>query len=87
MRPFQLAGEIFFDGNEYGHAAHCYALAASAGRQDRSWDRWACALTRQSFVHIYDRQYAQAANHVLHLEGPASADPAAAGRRQDGRTE
>jgi transcriptional regulator with XRE-family HTH domain len=59
---FQLAGEIFFDGNEYGNAAHCYALAASAGREARSYDRWACALTRQSFVHIYDRQYAQAAD-------------------------
>lgn len=57
---FQLAGEIFFDVNEYGNAAHCYALAASAGREARSYDRWACALTRQSFVHIYDRQYAQA---------------------------
>jgi transcriptional regulator with XRE-family HTH domain len=59
---FQLAGEIFFDADEYGDAAHCYALAASAGREARSWDRWACALTRQSFVHIYDRQYAQAAD-------------------------
>ena len=59
---FQLAGEIFFDGDEYGNAAHCYALAASAGREARSYDRWACALTRQSFVHIYDRQYDQAAD-------------------------
>ena len=59
---FQLAGEIFFDGDEYGNAAHCYALAASAGREARSYDRWACALTRQSFVHIYDKQYAQAAD-------------------------
>jgi transcriptional regulator with XRE-family HTH domain len=59
---FQLAGEIFFDSDEYGNAAHCYALAASVGREARSYDRWACALTRQSFVHIYDRQYAQAAD-------------------------
>jgi transcriptional regulator with XRE-family HTH domain len=59
---FQLAGEIFFDADEYGNAAHCYALAASAGREARSYDRWACALTRQSFVHIYDKQYAQAAD-------------------------
>jgi transcriptional regulator with XRE-family HTH domain/tetratricopeptide (TPR) repeat protein len=59
---FQLAGEIFFDADEYGNAAHCYALAASAGREARSHDRWACALTRQSFVHIYDKQYAQAAD-------------------------
>jgi transcriptional regulator with XRE-family HTH domain len=59
---FQLAGEIFFDGNEYGHAAGCYALAASVGREARSYDRWACALTRQAFVHIYDQQYSQAAD-------------------------
>lgn len=68
---FQLAGEIFFDADQYGNAAHCYALAASAGREARSWDRWACALTRQSFVHIYDRQYAQAAG-VLDAAGRVS---------------
>ena len=68
---FQLAGEIFFDGNEYGNAAHCYALAASAGREARSYDRWACALTRQSFVHIYDKQYSQAAA-VLDAAGRVS---------------
>lgn len=68
---FQLAGEIFFDSDEYGDAAHCYALAASAGREARSYDRWACALTRQAFVHIYDRQYAQAAD-VLGAAGRVS---------------
>src|SRR4051812_16846630 len=30
---FQLAGEIFFDGDRYTDAAYCYALAASAGRE------------------------------------------------------
>jgi len=30
---FQLAGEIFFDGNRYTDAAHCYALAAMAGKE------------------------------------------------------
>lgn len=59
---FQLAGEIFFGGNQYTHAAHCYALAATVGREARSYYRWACALTRQAFVNIYDRQYAQAAD-------------------------
>jgi len=68
---FQLAGEICFDGNEYGNAAHCYALAASAGREARSHDRWACALTRQSFVHIYDKQYTQA-TAVLDAAGRVS---------------
>jgi len=57
----QLAGEIFFDSNRYAEAAHCYVLAASAGREARSYDRWACALTRQAFISMYDRQYPQAA--------------------------
>lgn len=68
---FQLAGEIFFDSDEYGNAAHCYTLAASAAREACSYDKWACALTRQSFVHIYDRQYAQAAD-VLDAAGRVS---------------
>ncbi|WUH97758.1 helix-turn-helix domain-containing protein [Spirillospora sp. NBC_00431] len=59
---FQLAGEIFFDSNQYTDAAHCYALAAAAGREANSHDRWACALTRQAFVNMYDKQHAQAAS-------------------------
>lgn len=58
---FQLAGEIFFDSDRYTDAAQCYTLAASAGREARSHDRWACALTRHAFVNMYDRQYANAA--------------------------
>lgn len=58
---FQLAGEIYFDCNRYTDAAHCYALAAAAGRESNSSDRWACALTRQAFVSMYEKQYAQAA--------------------------
>jgi transcriptional regulator with XRE-family HTH domain len=59
---FQLAGEIFFDSNRYTDAACCYNLAADAGREARSYDRWACALTRQAFIHMYEQQYAQAAS-------------------------
>ncbi|MFI0412405.1 helix-turn-helix domain-containing protein [Actinomadura sp. 3N508] len=59
---FQLAGEIFFDSNQYTDAAHCYALAAAAGREANSHDRWACALTRQAFVNMYDKQHAQASS-------------------------
>lgn len=59
---FQLAGEIFFDGDRYTDAAHCYSLAASAGRESLSYDRWACALTRQAFVNMYDKQYLDAAS-------------------------
>jgi transcriptional regulator with XRE-family HTH domain len=58
---FQLAGEIFFDGNRYTDAAHCYTLAASAGEQAGAFDLWACALTRHAFVALYERQFAQAA--------------------------
>ena len=57
---FQLAGEVFFDSNQYTDAACCYNLAADACREARSYDRWACALTRQAFIHMYEQQYAQA---------------------------
>src|SRR6266568_3711497 len=57
---FQLAGEIFFDANRYTDAAHCYTLAASAGKEAGSFDLWACALTRHAFVAVYDRQFADA---------------------------
>ncbi|MEV6986290.1 helix-turn-helix transcriptional regulator [Sphaerisporangium sp. NPDC051017] len=59
---FQLAGEIFFDSNRYTDAAYCYTLAASAGREAGSHDQWACALTRQAFVNMYDKQYTQASS-------------------------
>jgi transcriptional regulator with XRE-family HTH domain len=59
---FQLAGEISFDGNRYTDAAHCYALAATAGREAQANDQWACALTRQAFVSMYDNQHGQAAD-------------------------
>lgn len=57
---FQLAGEIFFDANRYTDAAHCYTLAASAGKEAGAFDLWACALTRHAFVAVYDRQFADA---------------------------
>jgi tetratricopeptide (TPR) repeat protein len=57
---FQLAGEIFFDADRYTDAAHCYALAASAGKEAGAFDLWACALTRHAFVAVYDRQFTDA---------------------------
>ncbi|MEV7971510.1 transcriptional regulator [Sphaerisporangium sp. NPDC088356] len=59
---FQLAGEIFFDSNRYTDAAYCYSLAASAGREAHAYDEWACALTRQAFINMYDQQFTQAAS-------------------------
>jgi hypothetical protein len=58
---FQLAGEIHFDANRYTEAAHCYALAASAGKEAEDLDLWACALTRHAFIGVYERQCAAAA--------------------------
>ena len=56
----QLAGEIFFDGNLYTDAAHCYSLAASASKEASAYDLWACAMTRHAFIAIYEGQFAQA---------------------------
>ncbi|MFJ8443804.1 helix-turn-helix transcriptional regulator [Kitasatospora griseola] len=58
---YQLAGEIFFDANRYTDAAHCYTLAASASREARAFDLWACALTRHAFIELYERRFAVAA--------------------------
>jgi transcriptional regulator with XRE-family HTH domain len=57
---FQLAGEILFDSDRYTDAAYCYTMAVNAGREARSHDRWACALTRLAFVNMYDEEYPQA---------------------------
>ncbi|MGW4411365.1 helix-turn-helix transcriptional regulator [Nonomuraea sp. NPDC004702] len=57
---FQLAGEICFDSNRYTDAAYCYTMAVSAGREARCYDRWACALTRQAFVNLYEHEYPEA---------------------------
>jgi transcriptional regulator with XRE-family HTH domain len=54
---FQLAGEIFFDGNRYTDAAHCYTLAADAAREAGAADLWSCAMTRHSFVYVYGRDF------------------------------
>jgi hypothetical protein len=54
---FQLAGEIFFDNDQYMSAAHCYTLAAQAAREANTHDLWACALTRHAFISVYERQY------------------------------
>jgi transcriptional regulator with XRE-family HTH domain len=53
---FQIAGEIFFDRNRYTDAAHCYTLAASASKEVKKFDLWACALTRHSFIGVYGSQ-------------------------------
>ncbi|WP_410658386.1 helix-turn-helix domain-containing protein [Amycolatopsis sp. lyj-112] len=58
---FQLAGEIYFDGDRYTDAAHCYTLAADASKEAGAPDLWACALTRHAFIAVYERKFADAA--------------------------
>lgn len=57
---FQLAGEIFFDRDRYGDAAHCYTMAATAAQEAGAADLWACALTRHSFIYVYSRSFPEA---------------------------
>ncbi len=57
---FQLAGELAFDGNRYTDAAASYTLAASASKEAKSYDLWACALVRHAYVDLYERRYADA---------------------------
>ncbi|MFC8721206.1 helix-turn-helix transcriptional regulator [Kitasatospora sp. NPDC057198] len=58
---YQLVGEVFFDSSQYVEAAHCYTLAANAGREAGDFDMWACALVRHSFVELYERRFKTAA--------------------------
>lgn len=58
---FQLAGELAFDNSRYTDAAASYTLAASASREARSYDLWACALVRHAYVGMSGRQYKEAA--------------------------
>jgi transcriptional regulator with XRE-family HTH domain len=58
---FQLAGEVFFDGNQYADAAHCYTLAGAAGKEADAFDLWACSLTRHAYLAVYERRFHQAA--------------------------
>ncbi len=59
---FQLAGELAFDQNHYSDAAAAYNLAASASHGAGSFDLWACALVRQSYIDLYDHRYEDAAD-------------------------
>ncbi|NNN36023.1 helix-turn-helix transcriptional regulator [Streptomyces sp. S3(2020)] len=65
---FQLAGELAFDGNRYTDAAASYTLAASASKEAKSYDLWACALVRHAYVDLYERRYADAASTLSAAE-------------------
>ena len=67
----QLIGEIFFDLREYDSAQSCYAFAVSAAREASHYDLWACALTRNAYLPVYNELYQEAlrlleeARHVV----------------------
>ncbi len=65
---YQLAGEILFDGNRYTDAAQCYTLAVLASKEAESYDLWAAALIRHSFLSLYGHQFDKAAS-ILELAG------------------
>lgn len=67
----QLAGELFFDLNQYFEAARTYTVAIAACKEARAFDLLACALTRQAFVWIYKRRYDDAVE-VLHAAWQAA---------------
>ncbi|SDF93534.1 Helix-turn-helix [Lentzea fradiae] len=58
---YQLKGEIHFDGDDYTLAADSYDLAARHAEAAGDFDLWACALTRHSFLSVYERRFASAA--------------------------
>lgn len=69
----QLRGEIYFDGNRYAEAAHCYIeAAASASGENTNYDLWACALTRHAFIGGYERRFADALRLLELAEGTAA---------------
>lgn len=83
---YQLAGEIYFDGNRYTQAAECYALAASASKEARNADLWAAALTRHAFIGICERRFRQTkplldAAGLLACKETASCPPVTGWRR------
>ena len=65
---FQLAGEIFFDCNQYTEAACCYSSAARASKEASAFDLWACAIARHAFIAIYERRF-RGALPMLELAG------------------
>ena len=60
----QLAGEIFFDLNDYSMAQSCYVFAATAAKDAKHYDLWASALVRHSYPLISEKNY-HAASQIL----------------------
>ena len=64
----QLAGEIFFDINDYDTAQSCYTIAATVAKEVKHHDLWACALVRNAFLPIYDERYEDALPLLMQAE-------------------
>jgi hypothetical protein len=65
--------EIAFDHNAYTDAVHCYTLAGTAAREAKAADLWACALVRNAFAALAERNHTAAA-HMLELAADIAAD-------------
>jgi hypothetical protein len=55
-----MIGEIFFDLHDYDSAQSAYTFAVAAAKEAGHYDLWACALTRNSYLPIYDEDYERA---------------------------
>ena len=56
----QLAGEIFFDMHDHNVAQSCYVFAASSAKEAKTFDLWASALVRHSYLPIFEERYENA---------------------------
>lgn len=65
---FQLAGELAFDSNRLTDAAASYAMAASASKDARSFDLWACSLVRHAYVDVSGGYYKEAVGTLTAAE-------------------
>ena len=68
----QLSGEILLDDARPTDAAHSYTLAADAAHTAGAYDLWACALTRYSYLSLFDRDFTAAAPMLDLAAGLAS---------------
>lgn len=68
----QLAGEIFFDLNDYSMAQSCYVFAAEAAKDARHYDLWASALVRHTYPLIYEKNYRAASQLLLGAQKAAA---------------
>ena len=64
----QLVGEIFFDMHDHAMAQSCYAFAAASAKEAQSFDLWASALVRHSYLPIFEERYESAVSLLEQAE-------------------